>query len=190
LANLDGAYVITPVSSDKGVTYWYYIKDVENNVYLSANESSCDLVDEIEAGNDNLLWGFIATGNEGEYKVYNASTGNGLYTGTTSRTLLTTDGAAEATPYTITTNEENKALVIESDGKYWYNQRNAARLYRSEGYWKLELAVVKNGDLTSSIEEIGAEEVAEGIYDLTGRRIEQIVKPGVYVVNGKKTIIK
>lgn len=190
LANLEGAYVIVPVSSDKGATYWYYIKDVENNVYLSANESSCDLVDEIEAGNDNLLWGFIATGNEGEYKVYNASTGYALYTGTTSRTLLTTDGAADATPYTITPNEENKALVIESDGKYWYNQRNAARLYRSEGYWKLELAVVKSGDLTSSIEEIGAEEVAEGIYDLTGRRIEQIVKPGVYVVNGKKTVIK
>ena len=42
----------------------------------------------------------------------------------------------------------------------------------------------------TSIEEIGAEKVAEGIYDLTGRRIEQIVKPGVYVVNGKKTIIK
>lgn len=190
LANLEGAYVIVPVSSDKGATYWYYIKDVENNVYLNANESSCDLVDEIEAGNDNLLWGFIATGNEGEYKVYNASTGYALYTGTTSRTLLTTDGAADATPYTITPNEENKALVIESDGKYWYNQRNAARLYRSEGYWKLELAVVKSGDLTSSIEEIGAEEVAEGIYDLTGRRIEQIVKPGVYVVNGKKTVIK
>lgn len=190
LANLEGAYVIVPVSSDKGATYWYYIKDVENNVYLSANESSCDLVDEIEAGNDNLLWGFIATGNEGEYKVYNASTGYALYTGTTSRTLLTTDGAADATPYTITPNEENKALVIESDGKYWYNQRNAARLYRSEGYWKLELAVVKSGDLTSSIEEIGAEEVAKGIYDLTGRRIEQIVKPGVYVVNGKKTVIK
>ena len=190
LANLEGAYVIVPVSSDKGATYWYYIKDVENNVYLNANESSCDLVDEIEAGNDKLLWGFIATGNEGEYKVYNASTGYALYTGTTSRTLLTTDGAADATPYTITPNEENKALVIESDGKYWYNQRNAARLYRSEGYWKLELAVVKSGDLTSSIEEIGAEEVAEGIYDLTGRRIEQIVKPGVYVVNGKKTVIK
>ena len=189
LANLDGAYVIVPVPSSNNVTYWYYIKEVNDNVYLSANESSCDLTEEIEEGNANYLWGFAATGNEGEYKVYNARTGNALYTGTTNRTLLTTDGAADATPYTFTPNEENKALVIESDGKYWYNQRNSARLYRSEGYWKLELAVVKSGDVTS-IEEIGAETVSEGIYDLTGRRIEQIVKPGVYVVNGKKTVIK
>ena len=189
LANLDGAYVIVPVPSNNNVTYWYYIKEVNDNVYLSANESSCDLTEEIEEGNANYLWGFAATGNEGEYKVYNASTGNALYTGTTSRTLLTTDGAADATPYTFTPNEENKALIIESDGKYWYNQRNSARLYRSEGYWKLELAVIKSGDVTS-IEEIGAETVSEGIYDLTGRRIEQIVKPGVYVVNGKKTVIK
>ena len=189
LANLDGAYVIVPVPSSNNVTYWYYIKEVNDNVYLSANESSCDLVEEIEEGNANYLWGFAATGNEGEYKVYNASTGNALYTGTTSSTRLTTDGAADATPYTFTPNEKNKALVIESDGKYWYNQRNSARLYRTEGYWKLELAVIKSGDVTS-IEEIGAEKVAEGIYDLTGRRIEQIVKPGVYVVNGKKTVIK
>ena len=189
LANLDGAYVIVPVPSSNNVTYWYYIKEVNDNVYLSANESSCDLTEEIEEGNANYLWGFAATGNEGEYKVYNARTGNALYTGTTNRTLLTTDGAADATPYTFTPNEENKALVIESDGKYWYNQRNSARLYRSEGYWKLELAVVKSGDVTS-IEEIGAETVSEGIYDLTGRHIEQIVKPGVYVVNGKKTVIK
>lgn len=189
LANLDGAYVSVPVSSDKGITYWYYIKDVENGVYLSANESTCDLTEAVEAGNENFMWGFIATGNEGEYKVYNAATLNALYTGTTSRTLLTTDGAADATPYTITPNEENKALVIESDGKYWYNQRNAARLYRNEGYWKIELALVKEGNLTS-IEEIGADAVTEGIYDLTGRRIEQITNPGVYVVNGKKTVIK
>ena len=30
----------------------------------------------------------------------------------------------------------------------------------------------------------------KGVYDLTGRKLEQITAPGVYVVNGKKVLVK
>ena len=62
-------------------------------------------------------------------------------------------------------------------------------MYRTASYWRLEYAGSEAGRLTS-IEEVGADNVVEGIYDLTGRRIELITKPGVYIVNGKKTVIK
>lgn len=41
----------------------------------------------------------------------------------------------------------------------------------------------------TSINEI-ATETEEVIYDLTGRRIDEITEAGIYIVNGKKTLIK
>ena len=37
---------------------------------------------------------------------------------------------------------------------------------------------------------VAGEEVAEEIYDLTGRRVEKISNPGIYIVNGKKVLVK
>ena len=48
------------------------------------------------------------------------------------------------------------------------------------------LLVVTN---STGIEEVKVEN-AEGIYDLTGRKLEQISAPGVYIVNGKKVFVK
>lgn len=48
------------------------------------------------------------------------------------------------------------------------------------------------GDLpTTAIEEVESENGdVKAIYDLQGRRIDEIAKPGIYIVNGKKIIVK
>ena len=43
---------------------------------------------------------------------------------------------------------------------------------------------------TTAIEEVEAESEVEGIYDLSGRKLEGIYSPGVYIVNGKKVLVK
>ena len=44
---------------------------------------------------------------------------------------------------------------------------------------------------TTGIEEVKGENgKAKTIYDLTGRRIDSITAPGIYIVNGKKTLVK
>ena len=42
----------------------------------------------------------------------------------------------------------------------------------------------------TAIEDIDAEVENDVIYDLTGHKIEKITKPGIYIVNGKKILVK
>lgn len=47
-----------------------------------------------------------------------------------------------------------------------------------------------NTDIPSSINGVQAEDnAAKVIYDLQGRRVERVTKTGIYIVNGKKTVI-
>ena len=43
---------------------------------------------------------------------------------------------------------------------------------------------------TTGVESVEVEAEAEVIYDLTGRRVEEITAPGIYIVNGKKVLVK
>lgn len=45
-------------------------------------------------------------------------------------------------------------------------------------------------DGTTGIEGVEVENASNVIYDLTGRRVEAITAPGIYIVNGKKVLVK
>ena len=45
-------------------------------------------------------------------------------------------------------------------------------------------------DGTTAIEGVEVENEVKAIYDLTGRRVEAITAPGIYIVNGKKVLVK
>lgn len=47
-----------------------------------------------------------------------------------------------------------------------------------------------NFDGTTAIEGVEVENVEKVIYDLTGRRVKEIAAPGIYIVNGKKVLVK
>ena len=49
--------------------------------------------------------------------------------------------------------------------------------------------VIKVSDITA-VENVEQEVVVGGIYDMQGRRVEKIVAPGLYIVNGKKMFVK
>ena len=51
--------------------------------------------------------------------------------------------------------------------------------------WVLEEATIPTG-----IEDITAGSAVKTIYDLTGRRVENITNAGIYIVNGKKVLVK
>jgi uncharacterized protein YkwD len=47
-----------------------------------------------------------------------------------------------------------------------------------------------NTDNDTAIEGVEAENGEKVIYDLTGRRVENITNAGIYIVNGKKVLVK
>ena len=46
------------------------------------------------------------------------------------------------------------------------------------------------GEGTTGIENVEVENEVKAIYDLTGRRVEAITAPGIYIVGGKKVLVK
>ena len=60
-----------------------------------------------------------------------------------------------------------------------------AKNYACEGTYTW---VIGSGE--SAIEAINAESGKKAIYDILGRRIEKVTGPGIYIVNGKKVILK
>lgn len=54
----------------------------------------------------------------------------------------------------------------------------------------LTVSVVYEKEGSTGIEEIATEQKQNSIYDLSGRRIHRIARGGIYIVNGKKVLVK
>lgn len=70
----------------------------------------------------------------------------------------------------------------DSDGKFGDFMANRGQIV------DVMLEVVEA--ITDGIDDINAEVENNVIYDLTGRRIEKITESGIYIVNGKKVLVK
>ena len=68
----------------------------------------------------------------------------------------------------------------DSDGKFGDFKANGGQI----------IDVILSVTVPEGIENVVTEAAAETIYDLTGRKIETITKAGIYIVNGKKVLVK
>ena len=83
-----------------------------------------------------------------------------------------------------------KAEMNQEGGTAWLNNANKAYLPAPAGS-NIAAYSFRFGEGTTGIEEITDNRVQSTvIYDLTGRRVEAITAPGIYVVNGKKVLVK
>ena len=62
----------------------------------------------------------------------------------------------------------------------WSQNHEVVALYSQEAY----------EDEDNAVETIVVENAVQGIFDLTGRKFEAITTPGLYIVNGKKVVVK
>ena len=100
--------------------------------------------------------------------------------------------------YHAQTTLEEFSLFL-NDNKFWYSTGNTKmKAFRAYFYFLDILAEVENADSNVKM-SIGGEETRidgllpetsnDAIYDLTGRKVEKAEK-GIYIVNGKKVLVK
>ena len=84
-----------------------------------------------------------------------------------------------------------KAVTEGLDEGTFLNNANKAYLYIAEGNGVASYSFRFEGEGTTGISEVKGENgEVKAIFDLTGRRIEEITTPGIYIVNGKKVLVK
>ena len=83
--------------------------------------------------------------------------------------------------YTATKNKLNDTAWLNNAFKA-YLPKSASS---SAGYYSFRF-----GEGTTGIENVESAEAVKAIFDLTGRRVSEITSPGIYIVNGKKVIVK
>ena len=125
----------------------------------------------------------------------NAFEGDNALRGTAAATYITEDAyvlgyinvAEEGQPekkevgfYTATKNQQ--------DGASWKNNSHKAYLPMSNANGAVSYSFRFPG--TTVIENVEVENTVKAIYDLTGRKVDEITAPGIYIVNGKKTLVK
>ena len=74
-------------------------------------------------------------------------------------------------------------------GTSWKNNANKAYLPASVANGAASYSF-RFGEGTTGVENVVVENASNVIYDLTGRRVEAITAPGIYIVGGKKVLVK
>ena len=83
-----------------------------------------------------------------------------------------------------------KAKKNKHEGTAWLNNANKAYLPASAVANKSAQFFGFDWGGTTGVENVEVENEVKAIYDLTGRRVETITAPGIYIVGGKKVLVK
>ena len=105
-------------------------------------------------------------------------------------------GSAAATYYT-TAGTYYALAVVEDKVGFYKDAFNNSRFQNNSHKAYLYVEGIQNAASysfrfpgTTAIENVEVENTVKVIYDLTGRRVENVTAPGIYIVNGKKVLVK
>ena len=141
----------------------------------------------------NKRWMFESTGVSHHYYIKNK---NGLYINDIAENGASCSGADQSSALVFKANylDDGTIYFTTQDGHYLAMDVNSYNIVAGKDLvasatWGIRAVELNN----TAIEEVECEgesgEVKGGIYDLTGRRVENPTK-GVYIVDGKKVFIK
>ena len=182
-------YSNAPVQMPEGVTAYYVKEDGINNGYITLTADE----DGIIAGNTGvILSATVDTDAEVALTVLGANVAqeNGnLLKGTAEDTVI------NEAAYVLGNKEGIGLYKAETtdvpEGSF---RNNAGKAYLPASAVPANVALSASlrfdFDGTTGVEEVEIRNEKEEIYDLTGRRVNEITKAGVYIINGKKTLVK
>ena len=175
--DLTKAYRVKDVFSGKYLhvgDYEAHPGGVNGGVKVEAKEESGDQIFTIEsAGNGQ----YYLKSQEGHYIV--------------CRTWNVDGSKEEKTALGFKFTSETEFYITNTNG--YFKVENVGGVdypFCDAGLDKAATWVLEEAGAASGIEDITAGDVEKTIYDLTGRRIENITNAGIYIVNGKKVLVK
>ena len=95
--------------------------------------------------------------------------------------------------YNVSTDTTNDGTEEAPEVTYeaWLNNANKAYLPAPASTAGIKSYSLRfDGEGTTAIENVEVDNEVKTIYDLTGRRVEAITAPGIYIVNGRKVLVK
>ena len=132
--------------------------------------------------------------NDGTYNLDITTTGAAAITDNLLRgTVAATYVAEDAYVLAKDANNEayfGKATKNQQNGASWLNNSHKAYLPASLANGAASYSFRFEGEGTTGVENVEVENEVKAIYDLTGRRVEAITAPGVYIANGRKVLVK
>ena len=162
--------------------------------YTVTVDGTVAVLTKIESGVIPANTGVILTGEANTYNfaITTATVfiGENLMTGTAAKAIITKEENKEY--YVLANGSNGVGLYVAVNGDKTTEFYNAGH----KAYLVVENTDVKSYSFrfdrgTTGINELKGENGnVKAIYDLTGRRVEAISAPGIYIVGGKKTLVK
>jgi hypothetical protein len=153
---------------------------------------------KIEGGTIPANTGVILTGENGEpategtynlaITINDVSINNNMFKGTIATEYVTGDAYVLAIKdnnvglYSVTLNKEN-GNAFQNNSHKAYLPAGTSTMQNSAGF-----RFSFGG--TTAVEDVEIENERKEIYDLTRRKLSEITKPGIYIVGGKKILVK
>ena len=174
----------------------YIPSGVEAYIVTAANKDYVTLTEVTDVLPANT--GVIVKASEGSYTFYksteNVTIDGNLLSGTVETGDITKENGKE---YYILANDKKDGVgmyiaTLGEDKTKFKNTANKAYLVLDKPAGDQLPSASLRFDFggTTGVEEVETEVAETVIYDLTGRRVNEITKAGVYVVNGRKILVK
>ena len=194
-------YAPVAVKLPEGVTAWYLMPDGVSDDYDYVTMSMIEYKDD-DVYVVPAKTGVILKGPAGTHNLTITTTGyeigNNLLTGTVAATYVKGDA------YVLANGNNGLGLYLAelkykvdeaTENNAWKNNTHKAYLPRTAVTPAMQNSVGFrfrfNAGATTPIEEMETENNGvDVIYDLTGRKLEGISGTGIYIVNGKKVLVK